>query len=555
MKISPSRNAVQAYLGVQNAADGLYASMRRLSSGHRITGPGDAPADYGIAENLQYQIRNSQTAQRNLEDARNYLHTADAWLQSSHDILHRMAELATSAGDGSKGQDDLHALETEFEQLKEELRRIASQASFNGVNVAGRDQMLAYDQDRETFFFSQLDGGEAYYLEHKVASGIQGNNAADFLYDPAKAFTKSADGRYVFYVDSNDNLVKFDIEAGNLTRDTVDSEDKGVEVDNQGRLWYASETAAGSGVYALAQMNVDTWTQDTTLISSSDITDMGSKEFKIYENRIYYLDSSDNVVSRSLTEPGEVKIEMASTEHSFTTTLGQFAISADGLYVADVSAAGIVRVTNLETQVGNTINVGAAVTIADLTFSSDGGEILFTDSATGNIHRLELRLGDTPTFGSSLRLHLATGASGFSGLSLDGGSHRARIRLQQGPDGGQVSFLSAGDVRLQALGLSRIKMGDPDSAKAALKAVQQATHRVGLQRSTIGGQLSRLEKAHTAMGAYIDNVSMAESSLRDADMARDSSEMAAWQVQQQASLAIMAQANVQSQNVLRLLTS
>jgi flagellin len=555
MKIGHQAGMIYALPGVQQAADSLYQSMNRLSQGKRLTATGDAPADYGIVEQMQYQIQKNQATYRNLEDARNLISTADAWLQSSHGILQRMAELATAARDSSKAPEDQVALQTEYAQLKAELQRIGREASYSGVQVAGRDQILSYDQDAKTFFFSQLDGGEAYYLNNKVQSGIQSNNSVDFLFDPAKDYTKSDNGRYIFYVDSNDHLVKYDIDGGALTRSTADSADKGIEVDNHGRLWYAAETAPASGVYGLRQMDIDNWSQDATMIGNSDIVDMGSKEFTIYEDRIYYMDSSNNVVSRDLTNVGDFRVELRASDHSLNTTAGQFALSEDGQFIADVSAPGVIRVTNVETRQTNTFNAGGSVTVTDLTFSVDNGEIAFVNSTDGSIHRVTLELGDTPGFGADEKLHIASGGSGFSGLSLDGGSHRARMKVQAGGQGSDMQVLLGGDVRLYTLGLSHTKLGSVEAAADTLAAVNEAINRVSVQRSALGAQESRITETHEALVRYVDNLSMAQSGLRDVDMAAESAQMMSLQVRYQAATSLLAQANQQASTVLRLLNN
>ena len=106
MRIGLNPAAVSVYKGVRQAADALYTSMGKLSSGERISRPGDAPADFGISEMLRYQIRNSNEAKRNIENARNMLSSADTWMQATSDILSRMAELSISAVDSSKSLQD-----------------------------------------------------------------------------------------------------------------------------------------------------------------------------------------------------------------------------------------------------------------------------------------------------------------------------------------------------------------------------------------------------------------------------------------------------------------
>ncbi len=553
MNINTSSFSISSYQGVRVATDSLYDSMRKLSSGERVGRPGDAPADFGISEMLRSQIRNGTEATRNIEKARSLISSADGWMQVVHEMMQRMSELAIGAGDGSKQQGDRENMQIEFQQLQEEISRISREATFNGLQVAGRDQILSYDQDRETFFFSQLDGKENYPLNVKVMSGLQSDNGLDFYFDSSKDFSLSQDGQSIFYADSNDNMTRYDIDTGTLMRDTSDSEDKAFDVDSEGRLWYATETAPASGAYSFRQQDINTWQQDTTNISSTDITDMGSTEFSVYENKVFYLDTNNDVVSRDLINLGDVTVELAAADFTFTTTPGQFAISEDGQYMADVPVAGQVRVTNMATKKSALHEVGTAMTVADLTFSVDSREVMFVESTDGSIHRIGLQPGEKPVLLNAEKLFEATATSGFTGLSLDGGSHRANFHIHDGPSGTHETVLTSGDVRLHTLGLTNVNISSIDSAQEAVGLMSRAIDRLSVQRARLGAQESRLDKTYTAMQSYIDNLDTADQVLRNVDMAEESANLAEAQVRQQAAVALLAQASQPLEAIYRLL--
>ncbi len=553
MRISRTPFAISAYQGVRSATNALYTSMRKLSSGEKVERPGDAPADFGISEQLRSQIRNSDEATRNIEKARSMIASADGWMQVTHDMMQRMSELAIAASDGSKQQSDRENLQVEFLQLKEEISRISREATFNGVQVVGRDQMLTYDQDQETFLFSQLNGGETYPLNVKVLSGLQAANGGEFYFDSSKDFTLSDDGNSIFYVDSNDEMVRYDIDTGNLMRDSADSEEKAFNVDAQGRLWYATETAAGSGTYSLRQQDINTWQQDTTIVTNTDIVDMGGSEFSVYENEVTYLDSNGDIVGRDLVNPNEMTVKLAATDMAFTTTSGQFSISEDGGYIADVPAAGQVRVINLATQESSLFDVGSSITITDLTFSVDNRELMFVDSVDGSIHSVVMQAGDEPKLSDAMKIHEPTSTGGFAGLSLDGGSHRANFHIHDGPSGTQESVLTSGDVRLHSLGLTNASIFSMEDAEEAIGLVNQAIDRLSVQRARLGAQESRMEQTYIAMQKYRDSLDTADQVLRNVDMAEESANLAEAQVRQQAAIALLAQASRPTEAIYSLL--
>lgn len=530
----------------------LFDSMRRLSTGQRINGPGDDPTDYGISENLRSQIRNTDMARRNVENMADLIRTTDAWLQVGNDITMRMSQLATSAIDASKTDSDRDKLNQEYLQLKEELSRLSGSARFNSLQIAGRDQMLTYDVDEETFVFSQPDGGERYNLNVKVLSGLSSQNNQDFLFDATKEYTLSGDGRSIFYVDSNDNLTRYNIEEGTLERDTADSETKGIDVDEKGRLWYATETATGSGVYSLRQQDLSSWVQDTSMLSNTAIADMNSTEFSVYEDRVYYQRTGGDIVSRNLNNLTDVKVELDSTVFSLTTTAGQFKISEQGLYIADVPTAGTVRVINMETLKADQFATGAA-SITDLTMSMDANLIAFNDSTDRKIYTIALHSGDQPEMTDLVQVHRAEGTTGFRGLSLDGSSHRSNFRVHNGPEANQEVLFEGADIRLFNLGLVRTDVSSIDDAKEALKSSKNARELINVQRALIGATDSRLSFTYTSLRAYSDTLGMTESRIRDTDIATEVAEMTNERVKFDATNTLILDANSLVQSALQLL--
>lgn len=110
----------------------MQHSLGRMSSGARIMGAEDDPAGLAMSERMRAQIRNSSVASQNIQNQQALLRTTDSWLQKIHDILHRMSELAVSANDGTKTDTDRANLQTEFEQMQQELVRITSTSLARG---------------------------------------------------------------------------------------------------------------------------------------------------------------------------------------------------------------------------------------------------------------------------------------------------------------------------------------------------------------------------------------------------------------------------------------
>ena len=132
-------NTNLAALGVQRAlwstVGQLDAAMQRLSSGRRINSARDDAAGQAIASRMTTQVRGHTQGVRNLSDGISLAQTAEGGLESITQNLQRIRELAVQAANFTQGAADRAALQAEVSQLREEITRVASQTSFNGVRL------------------------------------------------------------------------------------------------------------------------------------------------------------------------------------------------------------------------------------------------------------------------------------------------------------------------------------------------------------------------------------------------------------------------------------
>jgi flagellin len=113
----------------------LQGNFARLSSGLRIATAADDAAGLGISERMRAQIRSFNVASRNAQDGVSLAQTAEGALQEVGNNLTRMRELAVQASNGTLSTEDRATLDTEFQALVTEIGRVASQTTFNGVNL------------------------------------------------------------------------------------------------------------------------------------------------------------------------------------------------------------------------------------------------------------------------------------------------------------------------------------------------------------------------------------------------------------------------------------
>ncbi len=120
---------------VQNANSRTKKSTEKLASLLRINCAGDDAAGLAISEKMKAECTLLRTAQKNAKDGISLVQTAEGALQEIHDMLNRLVELADQSANGTYVSSDRSKLQSEVEQLKKEIDRIAKLVNFNGQKL------------------------------------------------------------------------------------------------------------------------------------------------------------------------------------------------------------------------------------------------------------------------------------------------------------------------------------------------------------------------------------------------------------------------------------
>ena len=128
-----------------------------------------------------------------------------------------------------------------------------------------------------------------------------------------------------------------------------------------------------------------------------------------------------------------------------------------------------------------------------------------------------------------------------------------RATFHIGANTNQNMQLSIENMSASALGVKGLKIGNQGQANVAIKVIDAATQKVSAQRSSLGAIQNRLEHTINNLGTSSENLTAAESRIRDVDMAKEMMEFTKNNILSQASQAMLAQANQQPQGVLQLL--
>lgn len=135
LRVNTNIYSLTAQRHLSNVSERLQGNFAHLASGLRITSAADDAAGLGISERMRSQIRSFATAERNAQDGVSLVQTAEGALSEVSANLVRMRELAVQSANGTLNTGDRTVLDNEFNELVEEIDRIADDTEFNDINL------------------------------------------------------------------------------------------------------------------------------------------------------------------------------------------------------------------------------------------------------------------------------------------------------------------------------------------------------------------------------------------------------------------------------------
>lgn len=170
LRINTNTAALNAQRNLYGTKLALDKSLEKLSSGYRINRAGDDAAGLAISESLRGQIRGLKMAWRNAQDGVSMIQVAEGGLQEVSNILIRLRELGVQAASDTVGPIERQLLNVEYQQLLDEIDRIADSTEFNGTPLlSGTGAVLDFQVgtrndpniDRLSFDASKADANSA----------------------------------------------------------------------------------------------------------------------------------------------------------------------------------------------------------------------------------------------------------------------------------------------------------------------------------------------------------------------------------------------------------
>ncbi len=127
--------AGQVLLNLSRTQSSEEKDVRALATGLRVSSASDDPSGLAVSQRLQTQVSGMQQAAQNVQNAGNMLNVADSALNNVQSILQKVRSLIVEARTDFASPSDIQEIQTQIDQLLQEVDKIAGTASFNGVTL------------------------------------------------------------------------------------------------------------------------------------------------------------------------------------------------------------------------------------------------------------------------------------------------------------------------------------------------------------------------------------------------------------------------------------
>lgn len=511
MIINHNMNALNAHrnMNVNNTAAGK--SMEKLSSGLRINRAGDDAAGLAISEKMRGQIRGLTQASRNASDGISMIQTAEGALNETQNILQRMRELSVQSSNDTNTTEDRASIQKEIEQLTEEIDRIGNNTEFNTQSLLKGDGSTKLEGTGVTLE-NVKSGTDLTTVETKVVITTVANNTKHDLAFEINGETIAVEHTGDATATDQDNAnaiadkLKEKIDASDLLKDKYKVSVKGSNVTIEAIKGQEFEGSKGN-----IQVKKDTGANAVNATAGkTNSATAASVDLKL-----------DTLAAAARTG------DLNGKGMTIGNTQIEFYDARKGAYSGDSVGVDISTVTDADT---------FATAILNQTDGKIDGATIEAKKGTG----LTIKSLDK---GANSKVNFEDGAKneGFEAT------------FQVGANSNQTISISIGDMRAEALGVKKVDLTTAKGSQEATSTIQAAIEKVSTERAGLGAVQNRLEYTISNLDNTTENLTSAESTLRDVDMAKEMMTFSKNNILNQAAQAMLAQANQQPQNVLSLL--
>ena len=532
-------NAINANNKLNVNVLGTKKATEKLSSGFAINRAGDNASGLAVSEKMRSQIRGLGQAINNANDGISLIQTAEGGLNETHSILQRMRELAVQSANGTYQDDtDREAIQLEVDALKSEIDRISSSTEYNKIKLldgslggSGTNKgefgpkygvllsNAAGDLQAGTVLTSSIAG-----VSVSLTTGASGKGGENAAWDATgKTLTINLANGQTYTQAQIDDLIK----NAKVQEDSTQSASR---PDITLKLGTGVVTASGSsstGVTVAGQR------ASTGTVSLAPFL-VGTTTTEDYADLIEFTSNNYGVDTRAFTistdvAPGKEKVDITTPDANPNTK--------DGVYVLHLSTGK----EYTEEDISNILKKAGLDYSISLTSSKapDDGIKKFYANTSASVSGAALGGGVT--------------GQGVGKDKVDGGGEGLVFQIGANGVADQRVSLSVDDMSASALGVANADVSTRDAANDSINTVDAAVKKVSMQRAGLGALQNRLEYTVNNLTTTQENLTAAESQIRDTDMAKEMINYTKFNILQQAAQAMLAQANQAPQAVLQLL--
>lgn len=529
MVVQHNLNAINANNKMNINVSGTKKATEKLSSGYQINRAGDNAAGLAISEKMRSQIRGLSQATKNANDGISLIQTAEGGLNETHSILQRMRELAVQSANGTyQDNTDREAIQLEVDALKSEIDRIASSTEYNGMKLL--DGSLGGSK-AVTEFGAKY--GVVVAISTDLAGSILTSNVAGAKVTIALGATKG--GEAATWAADGKELVLNLVENETYSQDDID------------KLIANADSRKADGIVADLSLKLKNGVMSATKDESTDETvagvrasaaaqdipaDLLTSAISGFGDQIAITSNSYGADTRKIS----IVTDAQAGKENVTTTKADTAGAKDGEFVIHLSTGKEYTERDIQDLL-KAEGLDYSIAITDKN-APDGDVSVKFDVKTDDATKYQFTMANGAGIGKE---EVATTGKGLTFQIGANGVEDQRVTL------------NVNDMSSTAIGVANADVSTQDAANKAIDMVDAAVKTVSMQRAGLGALQNRLEYTVNNLTTTNENLTAAESQIRDTDMATEMINYTKNNILQQASQAMLAQANQQPQAILQLL--
>ena len=597
MIVKNNMSAISTLNTLNKNSSALAKSLQKVSSGMKINSAADDASGYAISERMRVQIRGLDQANQNTQNGSSMMKVAEGAVSSTVDILKTLKEKAINAANDTNTDSDRQTIQKELNQSIDQIddnanvtyngkylvdgsKNSAGNATFTALSneSLGKDTKAANKlteltkrngdaleiQSTDYVTVSYVQGGKTYSTQFQVGDKTLQDvfNAAEDIDKDSKIFADATNASVMKAMGvadvatAQDAMKNADTTAygatvqGKIAAGTLELSAAINDADIDGTAKKAVNAVSDDVVKGIAAYN-KAQTDASKQIDTAALKDYGT------------FDATNGKLTAGLTNQQKLDFIAALKKDANYANLAadntngakaKDAVTAYDTFMTDKAASDNAHIAVVDSK---TIGLAAS---NDKVETADGEKaITITANASGIKGQIAgFNISVTDSEGNTRKSINAALDDWRETIRAQNKSEDNAVSFQVGTNANQNIKVGLTDMRSEALGLkgadgTKLNISTQNKANAAINVLDNALQKALDQQTTIGSVESRLSYTSSNLTTASENVQSSESTIRDADMAKEMTEYTKNNVLLQAAQSMLSQANQNSSSVLSLL--